>query len=233
MEPFAHFILRERDMLRVPEPELMDSPEQARAYAQADFAEAHQQLVTAYRRHFPSAAPRRALDLGCGPADVTLRFARAFPAACVDGVDAGLNMLALGRRAVAASGQAHRVRLLHGYLPGAELPLATYDTVISNSLLHHLADPGVLWQAVRRHGAPGARVAVMDLVRPPDEEQWHDLVQRYAADAPPVLRADFGNSLRAAYRPDEVRRQLREAGLQLALELLSDRHLLVWGRLDA
>jgi len=220
-------------MQRVPEPELMDAPEQARAYAEADFAEAHDQLVSAFTRHFPDADPRHVLDLGCGPADVTMRFARAWPAARVDGIDAGPNMLGLGRRAVAAAGLSGRVRLYPGYLPGAEPPRPAYDTIISNSLLHHLAGPGALWEAVGRFGGPGARVLVMDLARPADERAWEELVERYAADAPAVLREDFGNSLRAAYRPEEVAVQLDRAGLPLSVELISDRHLVVWGRLPA
>ena len=51
-------------------------------------------------------------------------------------------------------------------------------------------------------------------------------------DAPPVLRNDFLNSLCAAYRPDEVARQLASAGLErLQVEVVSDRHLIVFGRL--
>ena len=66
-------------MKRIPEPELMDDPEQARAYALADFSEPHQAFIDHFARCFPRHRPRRVLDLGCGPADVTIRFARAYP----------------------------------------------------------------------------------------------------------------------------------------------------------
>jgi hypothetical protein len=47
-----------------------------------------------------------------------------------------------------------------------------------------------------------------------------------------LMRRDFANSLRAAYRPDEIRNQLVAAGLgSLTLDVVSDRHLIVWGRL--
>jgi hypothetical protein len=72
----------------------------------------------------------------------------------------------------------------------------------------------------------------MDLLRPTDIATVEALVQRYAGDAPAVLRADFRNSLRAAYRPDEVRAQLHAIGLDdLDVEQVSDRHLLVSGRI--
>ena len=81
--------------------------------------------------------------------------------------------------------------------------------------------------------APGAVVHVVDLRRPADDGTVDDLVARHAAGEPEVLADDFRRSLRAAYRVDEVQAQLRQAGLsgRLAVEAVSDRHLLVHGRL--
>lgn len=219
-------------MQRTPEPELMDSPEQVAAYAAADFAGAHDQLIEAFRGRFPETSPRQAIDLGCGPADVTLRFARAFPDCEVLGLDAGANMLAAGRRAVEAAGFGDRVTLREGRVPGAGLARAAFDAVISNSLLHHLAEPAGLWETVRDIAAPGAAVLVMDLMRPGSEAEARELVAKHAGDAPPVLRQDFHNSLHAAYEPDEVRAQLAAAGLELTVEAISDRHLIAAGRVD-
>ncbi len=222
-------------MQRVPEPELMDEEDQARAYAEADFSEPHDHFVSLFQAVFPDdSLAGTVLDLGCGSADVTIRFARAFPNCRIDGVDGAEAMLGFGRKAVRSAGLEHRVRLIRGYLPGARLPLPSYDAVISNSLLHHLAGPMVLWKHVQRFGKSGAPVFIMDLLRPEDEERLNELVQQYAADAPEVLRRDFSNSLRAAYRPDEIREQLKTAGLDsFAVTVVSDRHLVVSGRLSS
>lgn len=217
---------------RIPEPELMEEPEQARAYAGADFSEPHQAVAAGLVAALGGRPAARVVDLGCGPADVTVRVARALPDATVVGIDAGPVMLGLGRARVAREGMAHRVVLVERRLPSALHDLGRFDTVVSNSLLHHLSDPTHLWEAVHALGAPGATVHVVDLCRPARDEDVEVLVERHMAGAPDVLVADFRASLRAAYRPPEVEGQLARAGLGgLRVRRTTDRHLVVSGRL--
>jgi trans-aconitate methyltransferase len=219
-------------MERRPEPELMLDVEQARAYAQADFEAPHRRCIELLRERFGDLpAHGRAADLGCGPGDVTLRLARVLPAWRIDAFDGSPAMLAWAHEAAQRVG-VHTVTFIEALLPDHQPPHAAYDLLLSNSLLHHLADPSALWSLLPRWGRRGAGVFVMDLLRPDDEAAADALVVQYAAGEPDVLRQDFANSLRAAYRPSEVQRQLAAAGLeQLAVEVVSDRHLLVWGQL--
>lgn len=222
-------------MDRVLEPELMDDEEQARAYAEADFAASHQAQVDVFLRSWPAEqGPVRGpiLDLGCGPADVTVRLARACPEAVIDGVDGSAAMIRHGRERVAAAGLADRVKLVEGLLPRDAPPRPAYPVVFSSSLLHHLHDPSVLWESVRRFGAPGAFVFVLDLMRPETPADVDRLIDTYAAGEPEVLRRDYAASLFAAFTPEEVRAQLRAAGLEgLAVEAVTDRHMVVRGTL--
>ena len=67
-------------------------------------------------------------------------------------------------------------------------------------------------------------------MRPESTDEANKLVELYASDAPPILKTDFYNSLLAAYQIDEVKKQLTHAGLDnLHAEVVSDRHLIVWG----
>ena len=220
-------------MKREPEPELMEGREQARAYAHADFEEPHSRFLSLLQDTFQvrEVGPWVA-DLGCGAADISLRVARAFPDCRVHGVDASLAMLDYGRQAIREAGLEDRVQLHLGYLPGVTLPRTSYDTIVSNSLLHHLPDPLILWQEVRRWSRPGSSVFVMDLLRPDDRRRARELVRAYCSDEPEILQRDFYHSLLAAYRPDEVVDQLREVDLaHLEVRIVSDRHLLVCGRI--
>lgn len=219
-------------MNRTPEPELMDAPEQAQAYADADFGEPNQLFVDRFVELAGSADPGALVDLGCGPGDICIRLARALPGWQVVGLDAGPNMLSLARTAVEQSGLDQRVELVLARLPD-KVPPRRFDAVVSNSLLHHLPDPMVLWQSIRQLAAPGCRVQVMDLHRPASPSAVDAIVAEHAADAPQVLQTDFRNSLHAAYTGDEVQAQIESSGLSgLTLSRPSDRHWLLQGRLD-
>jgi SAM-dependent methyltransferase len=216
--------------VRIPEPELMDTAEQARAYAAADFTEPHEAFVARFRERFPGFVAGRVLDLGCGAADVTVRFARSYPDVRVVGVDGAPAMLDEGARLVERAGLGARITLELLRLPDPALSGATYDAVISNSLLHHLADPAVLWSSIEAAARPRAPVFVMDLRRPVSTDAAQQLVDAYAADESPMLREDFYRSLCAAYTPDEVRSQLDGAGLaRFRVDPIGDRHLVAYG----
>ncbi len=223
-------------MRRTPEPaELMDGAEQARAYAEADFSASNRLFVDLFGALHPSGFAGRAVDLGCGPGDIPLRFLRRYPNASVDGVDGAQPMLDLARQlAGAIPDLAQRLRWVLDVLPSTRLEAGGYDAVLSNSLLHHLADPQDLWRAVRHCGRAGAAVLVMDLARPDDEGGVEHVLAQHAVGAAPALLEDFRNSLHAAYTLDEVRAQLAAAGLDhLAVAMVSDRHLAVSGFLAA
>lgn len=216
-------------LARTPEPELMDEAEQAAAYAGADFEASHGAIVDALVARLPDfPATGSVLDIGCGPADISIRVARRFPGVHVDGVDGAEAMLAPGRERIEREGLGERIALHRVMLPDGTLPRATYDAVVSNSLLHHLHDPMALWHVVTGATRAGGAVFIADLARPEDEAAVDALVADMAAE-PEVLQRDFRASLHAAFTVDEVRGQLRAAGLDLAVESIDDHHLVVWG----
>lgn len=222
-------------MQRVIEPELMDDQVQAEAYAAADFSAAHSRIVEHFAACFPGAElAGRILDLGCGPGDISFRFAARFPACSVMGVDGARAMIRLANARKARAAVADdRVHFIEGLLPDAPIPAVPFAAVISNSLLHHLHDPQVLWNAILRYASPGTRVYVVDLFRPQTLAEAEQLMNTYASGEPDILRRDFYNSLCAAFEPAEVEVQLATAGLAgLAVDIISDRHMAVHGILD-
>jgi SAM-dependent methyltransferase len=224
-------------MQRIPEPELMTGLEQARAYAEADFSVSDQAFLARVRQLFPEGLGERLVDLGCGPGNISFRLAFNYPAAAVFALDGSAPMLALAHEQLQQQLQqepqlAERLRFVQAVLPDPALPGGA-SAVLSNSLLHHLHDPGVLWRSLRQLAAPGAAVYVKDLRRPACLADAEALRARHLVDASPVLQHDYLASLQAAFRLEEVAAQLSAAGLGcLQLAALEDRYLEVWGRLD-
>ncbi len=218
-------------MPRIPEPDLMEDMEQARAYSLADFEEPHNRFIELIKEKFPGEQfDRLVLDLGCGTADICIRFANAFPMMRMHGIDGSEAMLHFARINIDSIRMHEQVRLFKRTLPVESLPKEAYSAIICNSLLHHLKDPMVLWQSIKQFAAPGALLFVMDLMRPDSEAQADSLTARYAKNEPEVLKQDFRNSLLAAYTPEEVQAQLQQAGLEgLTIETSGDRHLIVYG----
>jgi len=217
-------------MERIPEPELMNEQEQAAAYAAADWSESHGKIPGYFRERFPLFTAGRVIDLGCGPADVTVRFVKAFSGVTALGVDGSDAMLEFGRRRVREAGLNSRITLENRYLPDTALETRAFDAVICNSLLHHFADPIALWRTAALCARPGAPVLMVDLLRPPNHETVVRLVNEHAKEAPPVLQRDFIASLHAAYTVDEVRQQLRAAGLNgFQIDQVDELHLVGWG----
>ncbi len=221
-------------MQRIVEPELMAEDDQAVAYANANFEAPHRRFIELFRRTFPAwSGHGRVLDLGCGPGDIAMRFVRAYPNCIVDGIDGAAAMLNVGREILKNDPSLQAcVNLLEVMLPHQRPPHDHYDAIISNSLLHHLHDPSVLWNAVREFAKPDAPVFIIDLMRPDTPAEAQRLTDLYTVGEPSVLRHDFLASLFASFMPDEVASQIAAAGLpHLQVCAISDRHLMVWGAL--
>jgi trans-aconitate methyltransferase len=224
-------------MERICEPELMEDVLQAEAYAAADFSCSDRDVLSRIEALLGTQGDGDGeelsfVDLGCGPGNITLLLARRWPEARVLGIDGAAAMLAIAERRRRADPTGHpHLSFLQLVLPSEQLA-EPCSAVVSNSLLHHLHDPGMFWDSVRRLVAPGSCIHVRDLRRPESDAVLEELVLRHAASAPELLRRDYAHSLRAAFTRTEVMAQLESAGLQeLHILELDDRYLEIQGRL--
>ncbi len=223
-------------MQRIPEPELMNDPQQVAIYADRYLDNASWLFIQRFRKYFPGLVPTDAiLDLGCGPAAIPLRLARHFPQCEIHGVEGAARMLAYGKEAVQRENLGKQVHLFHGILPdNFSLPRQRYEIIISNSFLHHLADPMILWNAIHKYGLPHAAILIIDLLRPANEASAEFVVDTYIPDAPPLLRHDMLLSLQAAYTLEEVTDQLQKANLteKITLTMASPFQFAAYGYLE-
>lgn len=217
----------------------MSDDAEVRAYEAANFGDVDgpyvQRLLQLLRRR-RNASLRQCryliLDLGTGPADIPLRIARALPQSRIIALDASAEMLArAGARLRREKIPRRRVALVRADAKRLPFSDAAFDVVLSNSLLHHLRRPRAFWSEVRRVAKPRAVILVQDLFRPASRAAARALVLKHAGHEPKLLQQLFYQSLLAAFRPAEVRRQLRNTHLTgLRIRVMDDRHLLICNR---
>ena len=221
-------------MQRRLEPELMNGDAQVQAYADADFSSGDQATIEAIQRLLFTSSPLPpdplVVDLGCGPGNITLRLAHLFPKARIIGIDGAESMLALARERAQQQDVdiSFLCQTLQEVLRGPLLGQA--DLIVSNSLLHHLHQPDLLWTVTQSLAAPGCRTLHRDLRRPSTDAEVEQLLRKHLPSAPAVLQHDFAASLAAAFEPQEVTAELHRLGLeQLKVSAEDDRYLVVSG----
>jgi len=222
-------------MERIVEKELMDDPKHAIAYANADFEKINNRVIEIFDIEFPDIEIKGTiLDLGCGPGDITFRFAKHFPGSTVIGIDGAAVMIELAnQRKCRETEFLSNIKFIEAEIPVAPIPGIPYDLIVSNSLYHHLHNPEVLWKTILDYGSSGTKIFIVDLFRHDSKERADWLVNEYSGNEPEILKKDFYNSLCASFEPAEVEQQLSNIGLSdLSVKIVSDRHLIVYGEVE-
>ena len=229
---------------RTLEPEVMDSREEAIDYNAMDHSQVNRVFVddflAACRQHLGiqtsarSDAPLRILDVGTGTALIPVELcSREFPCS-ITAIDLAAEMLAVARDNVSAARCANRIVLECVDAKQLPYPDGSFDALISNSIVHHIPQPGVVLGEMARVLRPGGLLFVRDLLRPADLETVNRLVELYAGDANLHQQQMFGDSLRAALTLDEMRALLTTLQLpQYWARQSTDRHWTLVGRISA
>jgi ubiquinone/menaquinone biosynthesis C-methylase UbiE len=221
-----------KGLARTPEPEVMDEPRGARAYAASDFSDVNRAFVDTLLRLVGPLKSARALDLGTGPGDIPIRVALARPRWRITAVDASGPMLRIARAAAKKSAVQKHITWLRADAKRTALPPRRFDVLFSNSILHHITDVDAFWEELKRVAKPRALVLLRDLARPASRAAARRIVAMYGRCGPTLMQRDYLKSLLASYTLAEVRRQLARHALDtLRVKRVTDRHWDVFGRL--
>jgi ubiquinone/menaquinone biosynthesis C-methylase UbiE len=208
---------------RVLEPEVMDTPEEARDYDAMDHAQVNRVFVTDFLAVWNGRGP--VLDLGTGTAQIPIEFCRQSATGDVIAVDAAAHMLDLARENVRRAGFEKRIALQLVDAKGMAFAAGSFPAVMSNSIVHHIPDPRTVFAEIARVAAPGATIFVRDLLRPDDTASLDHLVQTYAGAANAHQQKMFAESLHAALTVAEVRELVAAVGFDpVGVKQTTDRH---------
>lgn len=203
---------------RVLEPEVMDTAEEAAEYDAMDHGDVNRRFCADLLVLAPN--PGRVVDVGTGTARIPIELCRMHPSVRVVATDLADHMLAVAKKNVADAGLNDRITLRRA---DAKVAIEDrFDVVMSNSIVHHIPDPSMLFRELVRLGRT---IFVRDLERPSSEEQLQALVQKHAARESERARGLFVDSLRAALTVDEVIALVAPLGIPAsAITRTSDRH---------
>lgn len=208
---------------RVLEPEVMDSADEARDYDQMDHAAVNRVFVEDLLKTGPVCGD--VLDLGCGTAQLPVQLCETAPDCRVMAVDLSAHMLELARFNVEVAGLSDRIHLEQMDAKEMLWEDAHFDLVISNSIVHHIAEPLTVLREAVRVVRPGGRLFFRDLLRPADEAEVAALVETHMADESAHGREMFEASLRAALNLDEIRALVGRLGFpEASVQQTTDRH---------
>jgi ubiquinone/menaquinone biosynthesis C-methylase UbiE len=208
---------------RVLEPEVMDTPEEARDYDSMDHAQVNRDFVTDFLTVWDERNP--ILDVGTGTAQIPIELCRQSACASIVAIDLAEEMLKVGRENVRRAGLADRVRLECIDAKGIPYPDGAFAAVISNSIIHHIPEPGRVVAEMVRVLQSGGVLFVRDLLRPPDVAMLNRLVNLHAAGANDHQKRMFAESLHAALTHDEIRSLILPLGYPASsVQQTTDRH---------
>ncbi|HKV05783.1 MAG TPA: class I SAM-dependent methyltransferase [Candidatus Acidoferrales bacterium] len=198
------------DLPRVPEPEVMDDSGEVAAYSSAA-AQVHLDAIDATfvehaLRLLAGRERGRALDIGTGPGQIVLKLARRLTLWKFVGVDRSPGMIARAKADLASAVGVFAGRVDFQVADGnrLDLPERSFDFVMCNSVLHHLANPQNLLAEMARLVRPAGAILLRDLRRPGRlacrlHLGWHG--RNYSG----VMRKLYGDSVRSAYTVPELR----------------------------
>jgi ubiquinone/menaquinone biosynthesis C-methylase UbiE len=218
---------------RTPEPEVMDTEEEARDYDAMDHSEVNGRFVSDLLAFRPNV--RDVLDVGTGTARIPIELCARVQAARVTAIDLSDYMLAVARENVARAKLEPRVTLEKRDAKGAGWPDGKFEVVMSNTILHHIPDPADLVGEMWRLTANGGTIFLRDLARPGTAAEVRALVDKHGG-VPATREPDevashgrqvalFEASLHAALTLEEIQSLVCAVGMPAtAVSMTSDRH---------
>ena len=210
-------------MERVLEPEYMDTADEVESYAAMDHTAANRSMVACFLE--AGGGNGNTLDIGTGPADIPMLIAEQAPRAHIVALDAAHLMLVFAQQRIARTGLGDRIRLQQADAKNLPFRGGTFDGVLSNTILHHIAEPTRFLAEAHRVADSAGVIVIRDLCRPEDEGRARALVAKHAQGATEQQRQLLFDSLCASLTLDEARTAVDAAGMADAtVEMTSDRH---------
>jgi ubiquinone/menaquinone biosynthesis C-methylase UbiE len=210
-------------MERILEPEVMDDREEAIEYDAMDFTEINTNFAQEAIKL--TGINATVLDAGTGTARIPIIISQLRPQWQIIAIDMADSMLEIGQKNILDANCQDRIKLEK--IDAKNLPYTSqqFDLVISNSLIHHLSDPLLFLQEIKRVLKPDGGILLRDLFRPDSPEIIEAMVTAIDPNFSPRQAQLFKDSLHAAFTLAEIEDLIKQAGLEnVQIYQSSERH---------
>lgn len=208
---------------RTLEPEVMEDRKEAMEYNEMDHRAVNDRFVADLIEAGPIG--KDILDLGTGTALIPVELCRKEQGIRVMAADASVEMLELARYNIELSHLLDRVQLHRCDAKKLVFPNAYFDTVMSNSLVHHLPESESFFAESLRVVRPGGLLFIRDLYRPETDTEVERLVELYTEGETDYSKQLFRQSLHAALTVEEIQSIVEPLGIpDHSVQMSSDRH---------
>ncbi len=206
-------------MERIPEPESMDTMEEA-----VELDKMCQKYIYILDEAMARSVTRmgikigNVLEIGIGPARIASKIVNYNPGLTVFGIDLSESMLTIAKNNIKqfniGKGKINLIRA-----DGKRLPFKdnTFDLVLSHNMLHHIPDPVPLLKEVKRVVRPEGGILIRDLIRPPNKFIAKLYSYIFGVGYTEKMRRLYYESMLAAFSKDEIKKMLKDAGLDVVI----------------
>jgi len=201
---------------RVPEPEVMQTPEEAFGYEETASNAYLDRIDNQFVDHVLSMGiVGTILDLGTGPGQIPIKLAKCEPRIKVIGIDLSEEMLKLATERARREQVSSRVSFMLASANSIPVASGSIDLLICNSTLHHFSHPVQVFNEAHRVLHEDGVAYFRDLRR--RSRLLHGLhVAFFGRKYTGLMRKLFEDSVRAAYTRPELRQHIANSNLSNA-----------------
>ncbi len=212
---------------RVLEPEAMETAEEVRQYDAMDHGAVNARFVDDFLSAHGPCRGGDILDVGTGTARIPIALAQADGKARLVALDLSATMLEQAAKNIAAVWLTDRIKCHFGDAKSLRELFGdgSFEGVVSNTIIHHIPEPGPVLAEMARLVARRGTLLVRDLARPESHDEIIRLADTYAGSETRAARALFEASLGAALTLGEIRAIVKSLGRDAnEVSMTSDRH---------
>jgi ubiquinone/menaquinone biosynthesis C-methylase UbiE len=213
-------------MKRIKGKEIMDKKEEVLFFAKnTKNSVLNKSTINYFINNYPL-KNARILDMGSGTAEISIKLIQQIPEIKeIVAIDASQEMISYAKKEIKLLELEKKIKVIRGKVPGIEKKLKplSFDIIFSGYLLHHIPNPLLFWEEIKKLSNKKTSIYILDFIRPNNKKEAQKImIENFSFKKDMSLQEDAYHSLLASFSVNEVKKQLEKTGLDLEIEIMND-----------